>query len=123
MSKFGYGNYGGYRGRTLDEIITAKRIQLKADFERVAYELIDIIGDDEWQALVDTWDDDITYSQMTVLVNRELDRYECDCNPRYEPCAGCQRRYEAIRKWRNDDEYDPASEPVITGDQEPEQAW
>lgn len=56
MSKFGMGNMGHYKGRTLDEMLAAKQAQIERENERKATgledELIQLIGLDRFNAWV-----------------------------------------------------------------------
>lgn len=56
MSKFGFGNMGNYKGRTLEQMLAAKQAQIERENERKATELeddlIQLIGIDRFNSWV-----------------------------------------------------------------------
>lgn len=96
MSRYGYGNFGHYRGETLDEMITAKRGTLRAQYDEIAWQIVDLIGQDEYERWVDACPDDYTLQQWIDAAKEKLDdlRYEeCECRPGdVMACPACRHR-------------------------------
>ena len=106
MSRYGQGNYGHYRGVDVQEQIRLTSEQSKIKYSELAWDLIDIIGEAEYEKWVDeNLPGDFSWSLAITLIEQELNAYECTCNPVQEiPCAGCQRTFEAKHKLEDGNE-------------------
>lgn len=74
MSEFGLGNNGRYHGNTLAEIRTMAAEAERKRFSALALQLIDLIGDDEYDAFVEAnWPDNgITWTKACALVEKKI---------------------------------------------------
>ena len=78
-----------------DEELSAMNAR-KDELAALKAELTAIIGSrayNQFEASLPVWIRTNT-TEMIEELNHELDRYECYCNPRNEPCGACQRRYQ-----------------------------
>lgn len=97
MSKYGIGNYGHYRGVSLDEQVKRAADAAHDRYVNLASNLVEIIGKKAFDAWVDkTWPEaGVPWPEACKLVEQEIESYECSCTPNRDiPCAGCQNYFD-----------------------------